>query len=364
MPLPHSYLEDIAARLEPGMREAFLKAVRALRAQADPARIAALLENGDVDGVLDAIGLNDPAWLNSFRAAMAEGFVAGGQETHAGVRGLIIDAISQDILPPGSDARLLASFGIRNLPAEKALRDYGMGLIREIDDNTRDGVRTFLEDGMEAGRNPVQSALDLCGRIGESGEREGGILGLTETQARSVQRARDELASTDAPTLRRYLGRELRDRRYDAAVLRAIRSGEPIPEAIQEKAGTAYSNRYLRYRAEVMSRTESLRSASVGQHAALLNAVATGALPYGSIRRFWMDTDDERTRVWHKEIPDLNPDGVSLEEPFVTPLGPLLYPRDPEGEAENIIQCRCWMQIRLTGSGNRWLDMLAFPVPG
>ncbi|AIB15802.1 hypothetical protein ABAZ39_28505 (plasmid) [Azospirillum argentinense] len=79
MPLPHSYLEDIAARQEPGMREAFLKAVRALRAQADPARIAALLENGDVDGVLDAIGLNDPAWLNSFRAVMAEGFVAGGQ---------------------------------------------------------------------------------------------------------------------------------------------------------------------------------------------------------------------------------------------------------------------------------------------
>ncbi|MBP2316870.1 hypothetical protein [Azospirillum soli] len=354
MPLPHNYLEDIAARLEPGMRRAFLDAIQGLRATVDPAQVAALLEHGDIAGVSDAIGLNDPAWLEAFRRSMAERFVAGGKETHAGIRDLLVDAIAQDIVPAGSDARLTAMFGGRNLPAEKALRDYDMTLIRDIGENTRDGVRTFLEDGMVAGWNPRTTALDLCGRIEEIGKQEGGMLGLTKTQARSVQRARDELASTDPAQIRRYLGRELRDRRFDAAVLRAIRSGDAIPVEVQEKAGTAYSNRFLRYRAEVVAQTESLRSASVGQEAALLNAVATGALDAGKVRSFWVDNDDERTRDWHRKVPKLNPDGILLGDFFITPLGPMRYPRDPDGEAANVVGCRCWRQITISLGNSCW----------
>lgn len=358
MPLPHDYLEEIARRLEPGMARAFLDSVQQVRGAVDPDHIAILLEHGDINGVLEAIGLNDPAWLDKFRAAVAEGFVFGGHATHAGIRELIVQAVEQDIITPGAETRITALFGVRNLPAEDALRRYDYALVREVTNNTRDGIRTALQDGMEAGRNPVQSALDLCGRIGAGGEREGGTLGLTDTQTASVIRARMELASGDPALLRRYLGRELRDRRYDAAVLRAIRSGEPLPVEVQDKAGTAYSNRFLRYRAETVARTESLRAASVGQEAALQNAVATGALDPDKVRTFWIKTEDERTREAHKQIPGMNPDGVPLGGFFITPLGLMRYPRDPEGEAANVIGCRCWRQVRIT-TGNKWLNMLS-----
>lgn len=362
MSLPNDYLERIAARLGPGMREAFLKAVAGVQANANPDHIAALLEAGDVAGVIEALGLHNQKWLNSFRAALAEGFVAGGKETHAGLTDLIAEAIASDILPPAPESRLPVVFGVRNLPAEQALRDYDLSLIREVNANTVEGIRAALTLGMQAGRNPRQIALDLCGRIDASGERVGGIIGLTATQAEHVENARLELASTDPADLRHYLGRQLRDRRFDAAVLRAINAGTAIPAAAQEKAGAAYANAYLRYRAETVARTEVLRSASVGQEAALRNAVASGALQTENIRSFWVDTDDERTRPAHRQVPGMNPDGVPLGEAFDTPLGPMLYPRDPAGAAENVIGCRCWRQIRITGGGNKWLDMLDAPL--
>ncbi len=363
MPLPHDYLDRIAARLGPSMREAFLRSVEGLRAGADPERIAALLEAGDVDGVIEVLGLRDPAWLNRFRVAVAEAFVAGGKETHSGLAQVIADAISEDALPAAAESRIAVAFGVRNLPAERALQDYDLSLIREIDDNTVEGIRAALTRGMEAGRNPRQVALDLCGRIGADGLRQGGILGLTAIQAGHVENARTELTSTDPAMLRRFLGRGLRDRRYDAAVLRAINAGTALPDAVQEKVGNAYANAFLQYRAETVARTEALRATSVGQEAALRNAVATGALEAGNIRSFWIDTDDDRTRPAHREIPDMNPDGRALGELFDTPLGPMLYPRDPAGTAENVIGCRCWRQVRIGGTGNKWLDMLDEPLP-
>lgn len=361
MALPHDYLERIAERLGPAMRDAFLDAVTGLQTASSPDHIAALLEAGDIEGVIQALGLDDPKWLNRFRAVLAQSFVAGGQATHVGIADLIAEAVADNLLPPASEARLPVAFGVRNLPAEQALRDYDLSLIREVNQNTVEGIRTALTRGMLAGRNPRQVALDLCGRIGGDGVREGGILGLTTIQAGHVENARLELGSADPALLRRYLGRELRDRRYDAAVLRAINAGTALPETVQDQAGAAYANAYLRYRAETVARTEALRSASVGQEAALRNAVARGALEAENVRSFWIDTDDERTRPAHREVPGLNTAGRLLGEAFDTPLGPMLYPRDPAGTAENVIGCRCWRQVRI-GSGNKWLDMLDKPL--
>jgi hypothetical protein len=61
----------------------------------------------------------------------------------------------------------------------------------------------------------------------------------------------------------------------------------------------------------------------------------------GRLRRFWVKTNDSRTRDAHRAVPDMNPEGVGMDEPYRTPLGPLMFPRDPNGSGANTIQCRC-----------------------
>lgn len=67
-------------------------------------------------------------------------------------------------------------------------------------------------------------------------------------------------------------------------------------------------------------------------------AQAFGALPADQ-RRFWRTVGDERVRHSHAMVPGMNPQGVSLTEPFKTPLGPTMTPPLEPG-------CRCHATIR------------------
>lgn len=46
-----------------------------------------------------------------------------------------------------------------------------------------------------------------------------------------------------------------------------------------------------------------------------------GALPADQ-RRFWQTAEDERVRHTHRQVSEMNPQGVQLGEPFETPFGP------------------------------------------
>jgi hypothetical protein len=70
--------------------------------------------------------------------------------------------------------------------------------------------------------------------------------------------------------------------------------------------------------------------------------VAGAAVDASRVKRFWVYTHDKRTRMSHREIPGMNPEGVDMDGGmYQTPLGPLQYPRDPNGIGSNTIQCRC-----------------------
>jgi hypothetical protein len=88
-------------------------------------------------------------------------------------------------------------------------------------------------------------------------------------------------------------------------------------------------------RARTIARTETHTAAQYGQDAA---ADATGV----AFRKFWAAVDDQRTREDHEEAEVDSKSRVILNgQPFNVGGESLMFPGDPRGSAEQIINCRC-----------------------
>lgn len=313
---------------DPILKRAFLDATSEMRSAAQIEQIARMLEAGDVEGALRAVSL-DPVAFRALDKSLLGAFEAGGNFTSGAL----------PVIRMADGLRVRFQFNIRNPAAERWLSEHSSGLVTEILNDQRVLIREHLRFGMAQGNNPRTTALDLVGRIGASGKREGGSLGLTSSQAQWARNYAAELAS-DNP--RMALSRSLRDKRFDRGVIKAAESGEAIPAELRQKMETAYVNRALRFRAESIARTEAMASLHEAQQQAMEQAVATGAISAQTVTFIWHATQDERTRDSHAEM-----DGqeVAMGQSFISGNGvPLEYPGDPSGPPEEIINCRCWRE--------------------
>ena len=107
----------------------------------------------------------------------------------------------------------------------------------------------------------------------------------------------------------------------------ADKSPSEIASEIVGRVGGAVSNR----RAMTIARTETHSAAQVGQH----ESVASTGIDF---KREWIATSDESTREDHSMASGQK---TSMEEPFSVGGESLMYPGDPSGSAEQIINCRC-----------------------
>lgn len=229
------------------------------------------------------------------------------------------------------------SFDVANPRTVEFLRRYGGDKVAELIDSQRSVLRSVITDGFFAGNNPLTVANTIRDYVG-----------LTDSQAATVRRfsniiANGELPDGSSATAADYLGYELRDRRFDATVTRFLNGeGDALSaDKVQQVAGQ-YASRYVDFRADTIGRTEGIRAVNAGNLELWQQAAEDGKVPDDlEVRRFWVFTDDDRVREAHTEIPDMNPDGVGLDEPFQTPLGDLMYPGDPAGDPANTINCRC-----------------------
>lgn len=102
-------------------------------------------------------------------------------------------------------------------------------------------------------------------------------------------------------------------------------------QAIGRKIEEALGGEFARNRADTIARTEVHQSFNVaGQEA----AKATGL----DLEKKWLSINDDRTRDSHKAV---NAEVVGMDEKFKVGSSKLLYPGDPEGEAGEVINCRC-----------------------
>lgn len=325
---------DIAALIEawaPQIARAFLEAFALVRDRAQIGLIGTMLERGDYEGSIRAVGL-DPAAFRVLDTTLARAFEAGG--------GATATAIPANRTASGH--RLDVLFNARNPEAEEWLRTHSATLISEIVDDQRTMIRQHLTAGMEKGKNPRTVALDLVGRINATTRRrEGGAIGLTASQETWVRNYEAELAAGDP----KALTRTLRDKRFDRTVAKAIREGAPIPPETLAKMVAAYRNRALRYRGEAIGRTEAMAALHQAQDESFRQAIAAGQVDPRDVRKVWHSAGDRRVRDTHRI---LNGESVGFTQSFTSPSGARLrYPGDARAPAAEIIQCRCWCEYRI-----------------
>ena len=320
-------LNGISKEEEAAFRKAFAEAVASIKNSAVIKELVDRIDAGDIDGVLTAIGINE-ASFNSIEQAIQNAYRKGG-DTGAKQVGRIPD--------PAGEVSFMFAFNVRNPRAEQWLRENSSSLIVEITQDQREMVRQRLTASLSEGVNPRQSALELVGRKNlVTRRREGGFIGMTSQQANWVSRARGELQDLDP----NYLNRKLRDKRFDRSVRKAIASGKPLTKASMDRMVSSLQSRTVKYRGDVIARTESINALRAGQHESLRQATEAGDVKEGDVTREWDSSGDARTRETH-----VRADGqiVRGNEPFNVGGYQLRYPGDSSmgAPAEETILCRC-----------------------
>ena len=307
--------------------QAFMAAINDLRSNVELQKVIAALERGDLQGAMDALHLNRAAFAG-LEAKITEAFIAGGQGAVASMPAAVSIGFRFD---PG------------NQRAASWIRQFSGNLITGLVDGERQQAREFLADGMARGAHPRSVGLELVGRISRAtGNREGGLIGLSPPQRAYVQAARIELASADPKLLKHYLTRTRRDRRYDRTVLKTIREGKAIDRDTASLMVTRYSARLVQLRGEVIARTEGLPAIRAAKHEAYQQLIDEGRIAEADIERGWHTAGDRRVRDTHEGMSGQTVRGLSL--PFQSPSGALLmFPGDTSLGAgtEEIVACRC-----------------------
>jgi hypothetical protein len=182
---------------------------------------------------------------------------AGGR--HALDGAIVQRPIAQ--LEKADPARLTVNIGQRNGKIASFLEQYRMDKIRELTNEQESTIRRVVIDGMAAGHPPAKMAILIRENIG-----------LTPYQAAQVQNYRADLETLNTTALQR----ELRDKRFNMPVARAIADGKPLtPEQIN-RFTAQYHDNWLRMRASMIARTEALHAANMGGRLAIEQAIKDG----------------------------------------------------------------------------------------
>lgn len=207
-----------------------------------------------------------------------------------------------------------------------AMRENKARLVQEITQSQRELITKNLVRQANLGANPRVAARELRDNIG-----------LTAYQESAVENYRRLLENGSKEALQR----ELRDRRSDPLVSRTFDSGGELSQTQINSMVDRYRRRYIKYRTEVIARTESLRSVNSTNEDLALQLDRSG---YDVIRQ-WVTAKDERVRNSHKSM---NGQKRKANEAFISGNGnELRWPGDNRAPASETIQCRCVTTIRL-----------------
>lgn len=300
---------------------------RAIRNTVDGVRYNALRDaigRGDYDAALRAVDIDDAAF-DGLRAALLETYAQGG-----------VDAIT------GTRWPVNVRWNSATAESERFARYVVGSDITQITNDMRDAVRWTMGDGLAFGRSNNRIALDIVGRVGKSGAREGGIVGLNEGRARWVSDYRKRLeAGLGAGSSNLVTASER------ALIKRGGLTQKQIDRLVQ-----SYSNRQLLSRGMTIARTERGKAMNMGAIEGWRQGADKTGIPVSALIKEWRHEGNNRVdRVSHVAA---NGDKVQgLYTPFVVGGYTCQYPHDPNLPASEVINCGCRVKVSVP---RNWRD--------
>lgn len=316
---PASRINRLVDFQERRFRETWTLAVRTLRDRFTLDSLATLLEQGRFEEAL--AGLEEAGSLLGNR--YGESLSASARNTAAWMSAEALD--------------ITVSFDQTNFRAVQRMQANRLRLIREFTSDQRGTLRQAMTRGITEGLNPRDQARLFRDSIGLTRRQEAAVANYGR-----LLRGQDRL--DNLPSMQ-ALDRQLRDGRFDRTVRAAVRRGEPLTEEQVSRMVGRYRERYVRYRSEVIGRTEALRSVHEGSEEMYQQAFEAGQIDPGKVSRSWTSARDGRVRDTHRSI---NGQTRLVGERFTSPSGAQLrYPGDPDAPAEETVQCRCALATRV-----------------
>jgi len=186
---------------------------------------------------------------------------------------------------PGGIADI--SFNINNPRTQTYIDNYVASRVTGVGDSTKEAIKGIVSRGFSEGRTVDSMARDIREFIG--------------------------LLPRDVTALEKYRAQLVKKKVFPSVIKRRLESRR---------------NKYIRRRARMIARTETITSAAAGQHQLWQQAASQGWLSTTRTRRKWIVTPDNRNDDCNicPPVPGLNPDGVMLDQPFTTPVGPHFHP--------------------------------------
>lgn len=316
---PLSRIDAVLATAERRIASVFYAAIEQLRGSINLNELASLLEAGRFDEAFQRL-------------------VVAGEQLANVVNAQFVNAANSTANFLQNAGVIRVGFDLVNYRAVAAMQARSLRLVSNFTDGQRDAARAVMTAGVQAGVGPREQARAF---------RD--VVGLTEVQATQVMNYRAALERVGDQEFTESeqaasLTRQLRDGRTDRTVQRYIRERRRLPRAQIDRMVNRYSERQVKYRAEVIARTEALGSVHQGTRETYAQAIERGEIAPDRLEREWHTSIDGRERRSHRMMYHQI---RGWDEPFLSLSGPIMYPGDPEAPAREIIQCRCMVTTRI-----------------
>lgn len=332
-------LAQVLADFHPQIRTAWDDAINSITSRIVMRNLVELLRDGDVSAAVRLLDIQDDDF-SQFEGTLVQAYNGGGLAT--------VNTMPSVRDPSGR--RVVFSWGVRNLPTEQAMRRYAADRVTGIVAEQVDGIRSVLTENLARGQSPYDAGRMIAGRVNRvNGRREGGIIGLSGPQMGTVSRIRIAMREGDTAYMRQYLGFANRDKRLDGVVKRAIAENKPLSADQTGRLVRLYSNRALKFRADVISITETHGALARSKRDAYQQQIDAGKLDAADVVKTWRRTVSREPRIEHAMMAGTS---VGFADKFTLPDGVTCDgPHDPTLPAKHTVNCKCMAEYKIDFTG-------------
>lgn len=339
-PSQNALLQRLLAQYAPQLRAAFEAALRDLKDGVDYPALIDALRRSDTQAAISAMRI-EPAVFNEYLQRTREAYAAGGAQGAAEVSN-------------AAGGRAVVRFDMSDPVTSSWIASQSAEAVTAITEDIRQAVRETTSTGYLMGRHPNSIAIDLVGRRGPTGVREGGVLGLDAQRSRWLAAVTRGMETPDGVRDLVVNGKDGLRVRYkvnaatEKRIIRAYLRGTAVPAKERALSARQYSNALLKARGETIARTETLQAVQGARDKAWREGLGKlGASPSDVVKKWFHGGGPKEPRWHHVDMSGQEVEG--LDAPFIFANGARLrYAGDPMGGPEEVINCTCTTTYRLS----------------